>query len=48
MNDDKDTQASGVCLFSNGAVYRVLYWDRWREAGSPQPLSRRPHDIAER
>ena len=25
MNDDKDTQGSGVCRFSNGAVYRVLY-----------------------
>jgi hypothetical protein len=25
MNDDKDTQGSGVCRFSNGAEYRVLY-----------------------
>ena len=25
MNDDADAQGSGVCAFSNGAVYRVLY-----------------------
>jgi hypothetical protein len=25
MNDDNETEGSGVCLFSNGAVYRVLY-----------------------
>ncbi len=25
MNDDADAQGSGVCSFSNGAVYRVLY-----------------------
>jgi hypothetical protein len=25
MNDDKATHGSGVCLFSNGAEYRVLY-----------------------
>ena len=25
MNDDANVKGSGVCLFSNGAVYRVLY-----------------------
>jgi hypothetical protein len=25
MNDDADAQGSGVCSFSNGAMYRVLY-----------------------
>lgn len=25
MNDDADAQGSGVCAFSNGAMYRVLY-----------------------